>query len=144
MIRRLTGTELEGLAWIDQLQGPAFHWNLEQLRGLEPSHEFWGLMDQDQIKAFVGIIRLPQAWEIPIVATHPRFARQGCMRTLLLEVLEARRQDAEIWLEVHEGNGPARALYEALGFEQVGRRPRYYTDGAAALLLTLKAGSGAI
>lgn len=43
-----------------------------------------------------------------------------------------------ICLEVGEGNGPARALYRALGYEAVGRREAYYPNGEAALILALK------
>lgn len=43
-------------------------------------------------------------------------------------------QRREIWIEVHENNHPARSLYEKLGFLQVGKRPRYYSDGGAGIL----------
>lgn len=39
-------------------------------------------------------------------------------------------------LEVRSDNHAATTLYEQLGFVQVGRRPGYYADGAAALLMT--------
>ncbi len=32
-------------------------------------------------------------------------------------------------------NGPARRLYDSLGFERVERRPAFYDDGTDALLL---------
>jgi [ribosomal protein S18]-alanine N-acetyltransferase len=42
-----------------------------------------------------------------------------------------------VFLEVDEGNQPARRLYRRAGFREVGRRQGYYTDtgGAAALVL---------
>jgi ribosomal-protein-alanine N-acetyltransferase len=42
-----------------------------------------------------------------------------------------------VFLEVDEGNDPAIKLYARAGFEQVGRRPGYYThaEGNAAALL---------
>jgi ribosomal-protein-alanine N-acetyltransferase len=42
-----------------------------------------------------------------------------------------------VFLEVEEGNVPARRLYRRAGFRQVGRREGYYpaTRGAAALIL---------
>lgn len=46
-----------------------------------------------------------------------------------------------LFLEVAEDNAAARALYDRLGFEPAGRRPRYYSrpNGPAvdALLLVL-------
>ena len=42
-------------------------------------------------------------------------------------------------LEVRTGNIPALGLYQGLGFECVGRRPKYYADtGEDALILTLQ------
>lgn len=134
MIRKLEN--LDGLEWIESLRSPAFQWTLDQLESLRPSHHFWGLFEKDRVVAVVALIRLPGAWEIPVLATHPQKQRHGLMRTLLSQVIDAQCQDAEIWLEVHESNTSARHLYGALGFQEVGRRPRYYSDGGTALLLT--------
>lgn len=41
-----------------------------------------------------------------------------------------------IHLEVREDNPGARAFYEALEFQQTGRREGYYQDGTAALRLS--------
>jgi ribosomal-protein-alanine N-acetyltransferase len=38
-------------------------------------------------------------------------------------------------LEVREDNAGARAFYDAAGFAELGVRPRYYGDGAAAVVL---------
>ncbi|MEN9903835.1 MAG: hypothetical protein RLZZ555_400 [Pseudomonadota bacterium] len=62
------------------------------------------------------------------ITTVPRQRRQGCAR-LLLEALQAwsRLQGAEcLWLEVRASNEGARALYEQIGFRQVGHRRDYY------------------
>ena len=53
---------------------------------------------------------------------------------------------ATIFLDVSERNVPARHLYERAGYREVGRRRRYYADGADALLMRLDLaadGSGA-
>lgn len=134
MIQKLE--QLDGLGWIERLESPHFHWNLSQLKDLSASHDYWALMDSGRPVAFTALIRLPQAWEIPVLATHPDHQGQGWMRKLLQQLFDTICQDAEIWLEVHEANAPARALYQALGFVEVGRRPRYYSDGGTAVLLS--------
>lgn len=67
------------------------------------------------------------------ITTVPQHRRQGSAR-LLLEALQAwsRLQGAEcLWLEVRASNLGARALYEQIGFLQVGRRRDYYpADGS--------------
>lgn len=49
-----------------------------------------------------------------------------------------------LFLEVEDGNAPARALYRRLGFEQVGERRGYYRkpDGAAATALVMRRALG--
>jgi [ribosomal protein S18]-alanine N-acetyltransferase len=62
------------------------------------------------------------------ITTVPMFRRRGCAG-LLLEALQAwsRLQGGEcLWLEVRASNLGARALYEQIGFHQVGRRRDYY------------------
>jgi ribosomal-protein-alanine N-acetyltransferase len=75
--------------------------------------------------------------EVTVLATHPDRQRRGDMRFLLSYTLERKSPSERIWLEVHAQNAPALALYSHLGFNEVGRRPKYYRDGGDAVLLTL-------
>jgi len=65
--------------------------------------------------------------------------RRGIGRHLLGALVDRVRQlgATRTVLEVRRGNGPAVALYESVGFVQVGERSRYYRDGEDALLLSL-------
>lgn len=138
MIRELQPQDWNRLAWIDRLRTPAFHWTREELQKLAASHQIWILESDKEIVAWVAWARLSDAFEITALATHPDFQKRGHMRQLLSELINTKRQELEIWLEVHEANRPAVTLYEALGFTLVGRRPRYYSDGGTALLFTRK------
>ena len=74
------------------------------------------------------------------LAVHPQHRRRGIAWNLLVEALnQARAQGARVaWLEVRPSNTAARALYESFGFEEVGRRRRYYDDTQEdAILLAL-------
>jgi ribosomal-protein-alanine N-acetyltransferase len=75
--------------------------------------------------------------EILTLAVVPASRRYGIALSLLSEAMhEAASRGADaLFLEVSDGNGPARALYEGAGFRQVGRRHRYYPDGTDALIL---------
>lgn len=72
------------------------------------------------------------------VATLPVFRRRGLGRRLMLLAEEhATRQAGEtLTLEVRMNNGAAIAMYESMGYEHVGIRPGYYTDGSDALVMT--------
>jgi ribosomal-protein-alanine N-acetyltransferase len=43
-----------------------------------------------------------------------------------------------VFLEVDEGNVPARKLYRRAGFREVGRREGYYPEGKGAAALILR------
>lgn len=76
--------------------------------------------------------------EILTLAVAPGIRRRGVASGLLTLVL-ARVADLgarAMFLEVSERNGPAQGLYRAHGFTQVGSRPAYYDDGAAALVMS--------
>lgn len=75
--------------------------------------------------------------EILTLAVAPGSRRAGHGAALLAGAMAAAvaRGAVAMFLEVSEGNAAARALYEAAGFAEAGRRRRYYADGADALLL---------
>lgn len=89
------------------------------------------------LSAFVLFRLYENHREITVLATHPERQRKGDMHFLLSTMLERKSPQERIWLEVHDRNEGAFKLYEQLGFQQVGRRPKYYRDGGDALLLTL-------
>ncbi len=66
--------------------------------------------------------------EILNLAVAPAQHRGGIGRALVERALAtlAGRGARRVFLEVRESNAAARALYAALGFEEVGRRPKYY------------------
>jgi ribosomal-protein-alanine N-acetyltransferase len=85
--------------------------------------------------------------EILNLAVAPAQLRRGVGRALVEEALAvlAGRGVSEVFLEVREGNGAARALYGALGFREVGRRARYYrrpVEDAVVLRAAIPAGGG--
>lgn len=110
------------------------HWNsrqvVEECQGLG-----WGLVDaMGYLCSFVLLRDVVSAWEISFLATRPDAQGGGKMRKLLTHLLTVLPPDRALWLEVHEANDAARQLYLKMGFEEVGRRPKYYSDGGAAIL----------
>lgn len=73
--------------------------------------------------------------EMLLIAVCPEARGAGLGRMLIDTVLgDARRRGAsEVFLEVRENNGPARALYEKTGFVDVGRRADYYAGASGEL-----------
>lgn len=71
------------------------------------------------------------------VGVHPRHRRQGIGRELMAAAEHAAHRfgTEEVRLEVNVKNAGARAFYEALGYEVVGRLPQYYSWGDDALAM---------
>lgn len=92
------------------------------------------------VLAYGGYWLLGDEVHIITIATHPAWRRLGLGEWLLLEMLAQVRSQgvSQVTLEVRVGNQAARALYEKLGFAEVGLRKRYYRDNHEdALLMTL-------
>jgi ribosomal-protein-alanine N-acetyltransferase len=92
---------------------------------------------------FAMVLVAVEAADLLTIAVRPACQRRGHARALLQGACEAAaaRGAEELLLEVSEANDPARALYDAMGARQVGRRPRYYTDGTAALVMRIGLGA---
>ncbi len=72
------------------------------------------------------------------VGIDPDWRRRGVARMLLARVADdARNLGARTCsLEVRAANAGAQALYGALGLTVAGKRPRYYSDGEDAVIMT--------
>jgi [ribosomal protein S18]-alanine N-acetyltransferase len=89
------------------------------------------------ITGFAIASLMPPEAELESVAVAPEFQRQGIARALI-QAIEAEIRAAGVTvllLEVRPSNASARALYHALGFAQIGRRPGYYADPTEDALL---------
>ena len=73
--------------------------------------------------------------ELLSIAVAPQFQRQGLASRLLTAGLNKLTSLGDAcFLEVRQGNSPARTLYEKHGFVEYGERKKYYDDGETAIL----------
>jgi [ribosomal protein S18]-alanine N-acetyltransferase len=93
----------------------------------------------DQILAYGCVWSILEEAHITILAVDPQFQRCGLGRLILWGMMECAigRGLERSTLEVKETNLAALGLYQAYGFAEAGRRPKYYQDGTAALILWL-------
>lgn len=82
----------------------------------------------DEVVGYVGAQIVPDEADMMNIAVSDGHRRQGIARWLILELLCQLREQGvrSLSLEVRASNLAAIALYEDLGFSQVGRRPGYY------------------
>ena len=109
---------------------------------LTTDYSFWLVAEDDgMVAGYIGSqIAFPEA-DVMNVAVRPEYRRRG-VGQILVEALctHLHNIDCEsLTLEVRASNAPAIALYEKLGFVQVGRRPNYYRDPKEDALILRKA-----
>jgi ribosomal-protein-alanine N-acetyltransferase len=93
------------------------------------------------VVAYGGYWLMADDAHIIAIAVHPDWRKQGLAEWLMLELVAlAWSQGAQmVTLEMRAGNRAADALYRKLGFQEVGRRKRYYRDNDEdALLFSLE------
>jgi ribosomal-protein-alanine N-acetyltransferase len=78
----------------------------------------------------------PNEAELLNLAVDPAQRRKGVAASLLLALTE--QTSGDVFLEVAENNLPAIALYDSLGWEQIGLRPGYYQNGTVHAVVMKK------
>lgn len=94
------------------------------------------VLEMDRQVVGYGIMQTPGRWaHILNVAVAPGQRGRGLGRRLMVQLLaEARAAGARrVWLEVRPTGRRAIRLYRKLGFQRVGRRPRYYRERGSKL-----------
>ena len=85
-------------------------------------------LDGERVVGYIGSQSSVDETDVMNVAVHPDYCRRGIAESLiecLIRELKNRGSHA-LMLEVRDSNEPAIALYEKLGFRQVGLRKNYY------------------
>lgn len=121
-VRRLTRRDVSRIgAWAERQDDPV----VAEYPFLDPEAEMvWGAFDRERL---VGVaraeVRLPNVWVLGGVFVEPAQRGQGWGRALLAAALRAAGATrAQVALYVREDRGPARGLYESVGFLPVGHR----------------------
>ena len=88
--------------------------------------------------AYGGFWLVENEAHISTLAVDPRWRRKGLGELVLLNLLRwAVAEGADLaTLEVRLSNRAAQSLYHKYGFQVVGERPRYYSNGETALIMT--------
>ena len=95
-------------------------------------------LDEDAVVGYIGSQTCCDESDMMNIAVHPNHRRKGIAEALVMALVEELKAAGSrcLTLEVRASNEPAKALYEKLGFSQVGRRPNYYrTPREDALIL---------
>jgi ribosomal-protein-alanine N-acetyltransferase len=127
--------EIERLSFRTPWPSYAFE---QELRGNRLAH-YVVARAGDRVVGFAGVWLMVDEAHVTTFGVHPDWRRQGIGRQLLLNLVELSRTIGarRMTLEVRASNEAAQALYRGFGFDEAGRRPRYYTDdGEDALVMS--------
>jgi len=135
-VRRAVATDLTGVVLLERGIAEAPHWAEAEYRVMISAVDTKDGVRRrllvakygDRLVGFAVGKVLGSFGELESVAVAGEARRTGCGRALCRAVVEWCRDEgaSEVDLEVRAGSAGAIRLYEGLGFERVGLRPRYY------------------
>lgn len=108
---------------------------------LQSIWSYWVVAVQDDmVVGYIGSQSTIDETDVMNVAVHPDWRRQGIAEQLIDNLIEElkKRGSHALMLEVRASNAPAIALYEKLGFRQVGLRKNYYRNPKEDALILRK------
>jgi len=102
----------------------------------------WALTIDEHVAGYISFWMFAREIHIMNIAVNSKRRGKGLGRHLLTKMIEEGISKGvnTVWLEVRPSNLMARIMYERAGFEEIGRRPRYYRDtneDAIVMSLTL-------
>lgn len=141
MIRAADHLDIAGVARLEAecLGDDAWSpWLVEQgIRGGLPTVQYVVAEEGRELVGYAVASIVADIAELQRIAVTESHRRTG-VATALLEAITIRARAGRadrLLLEVRENNEAALAFYAAHGFVEIDRRPRYYRDGATAIVM---------
>lgn len=115
----------------------------EGLAGQVPTVTYLVAVD-DAVIGYAVLSCVDDIAEIQRIGVTDAHRRDGVGTALIDEAFRVARREGtqRMLLEVREDNRPALAMYAAHGFIEIDRRPKYYRDGATAIVMRLPVAKG--
>lgn len=105
-------------------------WSADAISGelSNPLSVWYVAVEDDRVAGYVGSQAVLDEADMMNLAVAPKFRRKGVAKDLVAHLIQhLKEQNVRcLTLEVRASNEAAIALYDALGFSCVGRRPGYY------------------
>lgn len=107
-------------------------WSINAFRSevVNPKSHLWVLTEDKATHGYICFWMFDNEIQLINIAIHPHKRGRRLGYHLLKKMIETSISQGLrfIWLEVRPSNQAAKSLYVKLGFQEVSRRPRYYTD----------------
>jgi N6-L-threonylcarbamoyladenine synthase len=143
-LRPATEADLEFIMELEKVSFGKDSWSKPTMRAeLLAPHTFYLVAYlNEKIVGYAGLSKQKSSTtaDIQTIAVDETFRRQGIGAELMEKLIAQAIQlgATELFLEVREDRIAPQKLYQALGFEEIDRRPKYYQpDGVAAIVMRL-------
>lgn len=133
--RRVRPMAVDDLTRVHEIEsrGYGFPWPVGVFRDcLRAGYQCWVMEADGCISGYAIVSVAAGESHVLNICIDPAWQRLGLGRTLMEHVIEHAREAgaARMLLEVRPSNTGARALYDDLGFNEIGLRPGYYPDSS--------------
>ena len=101
---------------------------------------FFTALDGEKVIGYIGLYIVCESCFVSNIAVFPEYRRKGVATALIERACECAKEHGTdfISLEVRPSNVSALALYEKLGFEEMGLRKNYYRNPTEDALIMTK------
>lgn len=141
-IRKMTVEDISAVVDLDQksfsLPWPERSFRFEVTDN--PASRCWVAEQDGKVVGMIVVWLIVDEAHVATLATHPDFRRAGIAKRLLAHALRQLLNEGaqSSFLEVRASNSAAQDLYRKFGYEEAGRRRRYYRDNDEdAILMNL-------
>jgi ribosomal-protein-alanine N-acetyltransferase len=141
-IRKMTLEDVPAVIYLDRksfsLPWPERSFRFEVTEN--PASRCWVADLDGNIVGMIVVWLIVDEAHVATIATHPDYRRQGIAQRLLAHALRQLLEEGarSSFLEVRASNFAAQEMYRKFGYEESGRRRRYYRDNDEdAILMTL-------
>ena len=141
-IRKMTLEDIPAIVELDQ-KSFSLPWPERSFRfeiADNPASRCWVTELDGKVVGMIVVWLIVDEAHVATLATHPDFRRQGIAQRLLSHALRTLIDEGahSSFLEVRESNVAAQEMYRKFGYEETGRRRRYYKDNDEdAILMNL-------
>jgi ribosomal-protein-alanine N-acetyltransferase len=141
-IRKMTLEDVPSVIDLDQ-KSFSLPWPERSFRfelTANPASRCWVAEFDGKIVGMIVVWLIIDEAHVATLATHPDFRRRGIAKKLLAHSLRLMMDEGahSSFLEVRESNFAAQEMYHKFGYEESGRRLRYYRDNDEdAILMNL-------
>lgn len=141
-VRKMTLEDIPAIVDLDQ-KSFSLPWPERSFRfevADNPASRSWVAVLDGKVVGMIVVWLFVDEAHVATLATHPNYRRQGIAQSLLSHALRHVMQEGarSSFLEVRESNLAAQEMYRKFGYEESGRRRRYYKDNDEdAILMNL-------